>query len=541
MPRIHRLDSLPRRFRRVAGGLFGSLAVALGWGDGAAATTPNIVVILTDDLGFGDLGGYGADPAVIPTPHLDRLAAESRRFTRAYAPASTCTPTRYSMMTGEYAWRRPPAQTSILDGDAPLAIEAGRRTLPALLREAGYVTALVGKWHLGLGEAGRPVDFNGRIAPGPLEVGFDSAFFIPATVDRVPCVYIDDHRVFGLDPADPIRVSYSTPLREEPIGRERPELMRVPTDGQHSDTILNGIGRIGFMSGGRTARWKDEDIADVIVRRAVAFLERQRPGRPFFLNFGTHDPHAPRIPHPRFLGSSKAGPRGDVIVQIDWCVGELLAALERAGLAENTLVLFTSDNGPVVIDSYRDGSDEALGDHRPAGPLRGGKYSVFEGGARVPLLVRWPGRVTPGVTDAMISLMDLPATLGALVGRPARPDDSPDSLDLRGALLGGPEGGVREEIVVQGLNHLALRQGDWKFIPPNRPAGTPRPRDVRMAETVVTEPLLFDLAADPGESRNLAAAHPERVRAMERRLEQLHAVRSVSNSLPPGSPHPETP
>jgi arylsulfatase A-like enzyme len=476
------------------------------------------VLIVTDDLGYGDTGCYGARPGSIATPNIDRLAAAGRRFTQAYAPASTCTPTRYALLTGEYAWRQPPKRTNVLAGDAPLAIDPGRRTLPALLREAGYRTALVGKWHLGLGEPGQGIDFNGHLAPGPLEVGFDSAFFIPATVDRVPCVYIENHRVFGLDPADPIRVSYTTPLRGEPIAREHPELVRVPTDNQHSDTLLDGIGRIGYMSGGRAARWKDEDIADVITRRAVDFIAAQSAARPFFLFFGTHDPHAPRVPHPRFRGKSGAGLRGDVIQQIDWCVGELLAALERQGLARNTLVIFTSDNGPVVIDSYRDGSDAALGAHRPAGILRGGKYTVFEGGLRVPLVASWPGRIPAGVSDQVFCLIDLPATLGALVGVPARPTDSPDSLNLLPVLMGGTRAGLRHELVLQGMGHRALRQGNWKFIPPNRPVGTKRPTVEKLADTVVTEPHLYDLAVDPGETRNLASQLPEIAAAMAAKL-----------------------
>ena len=482
---------------------------------------PNIVLIVADDLGWGDVGCYGAKPAAITTPNVDRLAAAGRRFTHAYAPASTCTPTRYAMLTGEYAWRQPPRRTNVLAGDAPLAIDPGRRTLPTLLKEAGYTTTLVGKWHLGLGEQGKVIDLNGHLAPGPLEVGFDSAFFIPATVDRVPCVYIENYRVYGLDPADPIRVSYTTPLREEPIAREHPELVRVPADNQHADTLLDGIGRIGYMSGGRAARWKDADIADVITRRAVAFLEAQRPGKPFFLFFGTHDPHAPRVPHPRFARKSGAGARGDVIQQFDWCVGEIMAALERRQLAAHTLILVTSDNGPVVIDSYRDGSDVALGSHRPAGPLRGGKYGVFEGGVRVPFVARWPARIPAGVCDQVFSLIDLPATLGTLVGVPTRAADSPDSLNLLPLLLGETKAEMRSELVLQGMGHLALRSGDWKYIPANRPSGTQRPTEARMADTVLTEPHLYDLAADPGETRNLAAVHPEKAAELAARLRTL--------------------
>jgi len=492
-----------------------------------ASSRPNILLIIADDLGYGDLGSYGAKS--IPTPHLDRLAREGLRFTQAYAPSATCTPSRYALLTGEYPWRQPPKKTSILDGDAPLALDPARPTLASFLREQGYATGLVGKWHLGLGDGVTPIDFNGHIAPGPLEVGFQEAFFIPATVDRVPCVFIDGHRVAGLEPSDPLAVSYLQRIGDDPVGHERADLLKYPADRQHADSIVNGISRIGHMGGGRRARWVDEDIADVLTKRAVDFIARHRT-RPFFLNLGLHDPHVPRMPHPRFRGKSRAGIRGDTIVQIDWVVGELLAALARHGLERNTLIVFTSDNGPVLFDGYFDGAAEANGDHRPAGGLRGWKYLRYEGGTRIPLLARWPGVVPGGATTAaFFSLHDLFATIAALLEKPLPEGAGRDGLDLSAVLRGRVPAELRTSIVQHGIgNVLALRAGDWKYIPANADtaSGIGRgadPRDRRFADAAVPESLLFNLADDPGETTNLAPKNPGRVRELAALLDAIRA------------------
>jgi len=484
---------------------------------------PNIVLIIADDLGFGDLGCYGASG--VDTPNIDRLAARGLRFTQAYAPSSTCTPSRYALLTGEYPWRQPPKQTAILDGDSPLAITPGTPTLPVLLKRAGYATALIGKWHLGLGDGRTPVDFNGAIKPGPLEIGFDSAFFIPATVDRVPCVFIENHRVHQLDPGDPIVVSYLERIGPNPVGHEHPELLKVGADRQHADTIVNGISRIGHMSGGRKARWVDEDIADTLTQRAVSFIEANRE-RPFFLHFGTHDPHVPRMPHARFRGKSRSGIRGDAIVQLDWQVGEIVAALDRHKLSEQTLVLFTSDNGPVLFDGYFDESAEDAGEHTPAGGLRGAKYLRFEGGTRVPFIAVWPDRVPVGVTTQMFSLVDLMATCAALTKQPL-PASAVDSLNLLPVLLAETNAQIRTNVVQHGIgNALALRSGDWKFIPANADSASgigrgADPMDTRFIEAIVRQKLLFNLAEDPAEKRNLAATHPEKLAELSMLLAEI--------------------
>ncbi len=465
-----------------------------------AADRPNIVLLYADDLGYGDTGCYGATR--VPTPNLDRLAKEGLRFTDAHCAASTCTPSRYAMLTGEYAWRR--KGTGVLPGDAPLIIEPGRTTVASVLRGAGYKTGVVGKWHLGLGRGG--LDWNGDIQPGPLELGFDYCFLMPATGDRVPCVYVENHRVVGLDAKDPLKVSFGEYIGDEPTGKAQPELLRVAPSHGHDQTIVNGVSRIGYMSGGKAARWSDEDMADTYVKKAEEFIA-QNKAAPFFLYFSTHDIHVPRQPHVRFAGKSELGVRGDVIMEFDWCVGAVLAALEKHGLAENTLVIFSSDNGPVVDDGYRDGAKEKLGDHRPAGPLRGGKYSIFEGGTRVPFVVRWPGRVKPGVSDALICQVDFPATFAALTGQSFDAKTSPDSQNILPALLG--ESATGRTQLVEHSGGLALRQGAWKFIPA-------RPGAKRFAETDTEPgndpaPQLYDLATDLGETRNIAAAHPDKV------------------------------
>ncbi len=472
---------------------------------------PNIVILYADDLGYGDLGCYGG-PGV-PTPNLDRMAREGLRFAQGYATAATCTPSRYSLLTGSYPWRNKAAQ--ILAGDAPLIIPAGCPTLPALLRSAGYATGIVGKWHLGLGSG--TLDWNGDIAPGPLDVGFEEAFFMPGTNDRVPCVYVRGRRVAGLDPADPIEVTYD-PARKFPgipTGRDNPELLRLRPSHGHDMSIVNGVSRIGFMRGGRSALWKDEEMAEVFLAEAIAFLERHRE-HPFFLYYAFHQPHVPRLPGPRFAGSTPLGPRGDVIAEMDWCVGEVLQALDRLGLARNTLVVFSSDNGPVLDDGYQDRAVELTGSHRPAGPLRGGKYSLYDGGTRVPLIVRWPGTVHPGESPALVSQVDFAASFAALAGVSLPDEAAPDSLDLRPALLGQSHVG-RQELVAEGIGaRTVVRQGDWVFIPPYPGEAVSRTTGIELGNS--REPQLYDLGTDIGERTNLASACPEIVEALSARL-----------------------
>jgi len=485
---------------------------SLCWTTANAAEKPNIVLIYTDDVGDGDVGCYAAKG--VETPNVDRLAREGLRFTDAHCSAATCTPSRFALLTGSYAFRQ--KGTGVLSGNAGMIIRPGVPTLPSLLKEAGYSTGVVGKWHLGLGDGN--ANWNKIVKPGPNQIGFDYHFLIPATGDRVPCVYFEQDRVVDLDPADPIETSYGKPIGDGPFGKDRPDLLKQKWSHGHDSTIVNGISRIGFMTGGEKARWVDEDMADVISHKAVAFIE-QHQDKPFFLYFSTHDIHVPRVPHSRFVGKSTMGLRGDAIVQMDWCVGELLGTLDRLKLTDNTLVIFSSDNGPVLDDGYVDMANEKLGNHKPAGEFRGGKYSLFEGGTRVPFIVRWPGHVTPNSdTDALFGQVDLPASLAALVGI-SRPEQGlPDSHDELDTLLG--EDSIGRLHLVHEARALAVRLGKWKFIPP----GSSRENLGPWNTVKVPEPgFLFDLANDPGEKNDVADQQPDKLAELSELLTTIQS------------------
>ncbi|MEA2069543.1 MAG: arylsulfatase [Verrucomicrobiota bacterium] len=469
---------------------------------------PNVVIIYGDDVGYGDLGVYGAEK--IPTIHLDKLAENGLVFTDAHSATGTCTPSRYSMLTGRFAFRRD--GTGILAGDGKLCIDTHVLTLPKLFQQAGYKTAVIGKWHLGLGKGS--IDWNTQVKPGPAEVGFDYSFILPATGDRVPCVYMENQRILNLDPDDPITVSYKKPLAGYPNGHEHPELLIYPADKQHSDTIVNGVSRIGYMSGGKAALWDDEGMADELVARTKAFIAANKE-RPFFLYFAAHDIHVPRIPHPRFRGKSQSGLRGDAMVQLDWCAGEIVKTLEDAGLAKNTIVIFSSDNGPVYDDGYADGStvkkSSASNDqgHYGAGPHRGGKYQIYEGGTRVPMIVSWPGHIKPGTSKALVSQLDFLSSFAALLGIDVPPAEAIDSQNALPALLGTDQQG--NEYIIEQAAELALRHHGWKYIAP-RIKKDWRPK---------VKPALFNLDVDIGETNNLIKMHPEQVEAMSAKLNQI--------------------
>lgn len=486
----------------------------------AESKFPNIVVIYADDLGYGDVSCYGATK--VKTPNIDRLASQGLRFTNAHSPSATCTPSRYAMLTGEYAWRR--KGTGIARGDARMIIQPGWTTLPLVLQKAGYTTGVVGKWHLGLGAREREIDWNGEIKPGPLDIGFDYCFLIPATGDRVPCVYVENRRIVGLDPADPIQVSFDGPIGDEPTGKDHPELLKMHPSHGHDQTIINGISRIGYMSGGKAARWVDEDIADTITEKARSFIEKHQDER-FFLYFSTHDIHVPRVPHPRFAGKSGLGPRGDAILQFDWCVGEILKTLDRLNLSKNTLVIFTSDNGPVVDDGYKDQAVERLSGHKPGGPLRGGKYSAFDAGTRVPFIVRWPGQVEPGESDALVCQIDFTASLAVLTNRKLTRDDAPDSFNVLSALLG--RSSLGRDHLVEHAGTLSLIKGYWKYIEPSK--GPKVNRNVNIELGNDPQPQLYDLRNDLGEKHNLATKYPEIAKELAALLKK---IRSDGRSRP---------
>ena len=464
----------------------------------AAPARPNIIVILADDLGYGDVGCYGAK--AVETPHIDRLAREGLQFTGGYCSASTCTPTRFSMLTGKYAFRQ--KGTQIAPPNATALIRPGTVTLPSLLQQAGYATAVIGKWHLGLGQGSQP-DWNGELKPGPLEIGFDYCFLLPTTNDRVPSVYVENHRVRNLDPTDPLWVSNKNE-DQQPTGRTNRDSLRMDWSHGHNNTIHNGISRIGFFGGGgQDARWRDEDLADAWVTESVRWIEKNKDN-PFFLFFSSHDIHVPRMPHERFQGESTLGFRGDAIVELDWCVGQLAETLDRLELTDRTMIIFCSDNGPVLDDGYKDGAKVKRGDHQPSGPYRGGKYSAYEGGTRTPFITWWPGTINPGTSAEMVCTIDFAASLSALVGQELPATACPDSFNVLPAMLGQAGAKGRPHLVEEAPGAVGLRVGDWKLVRLKR-----------------EKYELYDLAKDPGETTDVAQEHPERIRKMTAQLDQI--------------------
>lgn len=481
----------------------------------AADSKPNVIVIMADDLGYGDVSCYGATE--LSTPHIDRLAAEGVRFTSGYCSASTCTPTRYSFLTGTYAFRQ--EGTGIAPPNSPALIPANTTTIASLLKQAGYRTAVIGKWHLGLGV--EQPDWNGLLKPGPLEIGFDHCFLLPTTNDRVPQVYVEDHRVLDLDPADPLWVGKKKPSEDHPTGITHRETLKMDWSHGHNATIHNGISRIGFYTGGNTARFRDEDLTDKWVEKSIKWIEQDRK-QPFFLFFSSHDLHVPRMVHERFQGATKLGPRGDAIVELDWCVGQLLDALDRLKLAENTLVVFCSDNGPVLDDGYKDDAIEKIGKHQAAGPYQGGKYNVFEGGTRTPFITRWTGHISPGVSDEMVCTIDLAASCAALAGVDLPSDGCLDSMDVSAALLGKDDAKGRDHLIQQdngrGGNY-GFRVGDWKLV--RHDSKKTRNTGLRLKGRPVNRFELYNLAEDPSESRNVMKEQPAIAERMKKRLADL--------------------
>ena len=328
---------------------------------------PNIIIIYADDLGYGDVSSYGV--GTLETPNIDKIANNGVRFTNGYASSATCSPSRYALMTGTYPFRNKKAK--ILTG-ANLIIDTLEMTIPKMLKTKGYETGIVGKWHLGLGDS--KINYNEKITPGPNEVGFDHSFIMADTQDRVPTVYIENGHVVNLDPNDPIEVNFGDNDYGLPSGKKNPELLSMMWHHGHNSAIVNGVPRIGYMKGGEKAKWSDIDMADKFLDEAKKYINKVKD-KPFFLFYTLQQPHVPRTPHPRFEGSSGMGPRGDVIKEADWCIGELYDHLEENNLLENTIIIISSDNGPVLNDGYFDDAVEKLGDHTPAGKLRGGKYS----------------------------------------------------------------------------------------------------------------------------------------------------------------------
>ncbi|WP_254883146.1 MULTISPECIES: sulfatase family protein [Bacteroides] len=474
---------------------------------------PNVIVIMADDIGYGDLSCYGEK--AIHTPNVEKLANQGVRFIDAHSVAATSTPSRYSFLTGHYAWRR--TDTGVAPGDAGMIIRPEQYTVADLFKGAGYVTGAVGKWHLGMGDKTGEQDWNELITPGLKDIGFDYSYIMAATGDRVPCVWVENGSVVDLDSEDPIYVSYKTPFHGEPLGKTHPELltlMKPSPDHGHDQAIVNGISRIGYMKGGKKALWKDENINDSIVAHGLAFIERNKE-HPFFLYFATNDVHVPRVPHPRFAGKSGMGARGDALIEFDWTVGQVMETLERLGLRENTLIVLTSDNGPVVDDGYQDQAVELLGEHRPWGAYRGGKYSSFEAGTRIPFIVSYPGKVKEGVSKALVSQVDFLASMSELLGVSLTCDQKKDSREQLSTWYGKDKKG--RDYVVEQAGSLAVSDGEWKYISPSDKKAYEKLTNTELGNA--PQDQLYFLKKDIGEKNNLAGRYPEKIKAFQRILE----------------------
>src|SRR6056300_166300 len=457
---------------------------------------PNIIIIYADDLGYGDVSAYGL--GTLTTPNIDKIANQGTRFTSGYSSSATCSPSRYALLTGTYPWRNKRAK--ILTG-ANLIIDTGEMTIPKMLKTQGYQTAIVGKWHLGLGNS--KIDYNKKISPGPNEVGFDYSFIMPDTQDRVPTVYLENGSVVNLDPEDPIEVSFEQNFEGQPTGKDNPELLTMKWHHGHNGSIVNGVSRIGFMKGGEQAKWSDIDMADEFLNQAKRYINKAKEA-PFFLYYTLQQPHVPRTPHPRFEGTSGMGPRGDAIVEADWCIGELYNHLEENNLLENTIIILSSDNGPVLNDGYYDEAVEKLGDHTPAGILRGGKYSLFEAGTRVPFISYWKGVTKSKVSNKLISQIDIFSSLSSIINSNLF---TKDSRDLSQLLLTG-SGVERDKLILEAFGKTALKYGNWILIPPYEGSPISKYTNVELGNSDNYQ--LYNLKDDPSQKINLVNQEKEK-------------------------------
>jgi arylsulfatase A len=469
-----------------------SLLMGLTTFASSAVETPNIVVILSDDYGWGSLGCYGADPNLIRTPNLDRLAKEGRRFTDANTTSSVCSPTRYALLTGRYCWRTS-LKHEVLNTYAPLHIEPTRLTLASLLKRKGYTAAAIGKWHLGYGTAPK-ADFTRELKPGPLEIGFDYHFGVPSNHGDVSGVFVENRKVSG--------------LRSDKL------------DPAAAGTNFNGAKYAGIDAPQRV----DDDVMPLLTTKAVDWINQQSAAKPFFLYFTPVAVHNPITPSAKTKGSSAAGPYGDFIHELDASVGRVLDVLDQKGFAQNTLVLFTSDNGGVNkpnIDSVQTQAIKA--GLKVVGPFRGGKHDVWEGGFRVPYIVRWPGRVPAGtVCDEMLSVVDTLATIAALVGESLPPHDiaAEDSYNMLPVWLGHPTiKPTRPDLIVHSADgNFAIRQGAWKYIEgsmhPDTKPGAKRSRADQF------RPQLYRLSDDVAEAHDVSQTHADQVKLLATLLDK---------------------
>ena len=472
---------------------------------------PNILIIYLDDLGYGDVSAY--NKGNLQTPNIDKLANNGLKFTNGYSSSATCSPSRYALLTGKYPWRNPKAK--IITGGS-LIIDTTEVTLPKVLNSNGYYSGIVGKWHLGLGST--KINYNSVISPGPNQVGFNYSYIMADTQDRVPCVYIENGKVVNLDDDDPIEVNFAVNSNFDdynlPTGLNNPELTNMKWHHGHNGSIINGVPRIGYMKGGENALWRDIDMADHFLKKANEFLEENKKNN-FFLFYSLQQPHVPRTPHPRFEGLSGMGPRGDVILEADWCIGQIYKTLEKLDLLKNTLIILSSDNGPVLNDGYYDNAVELLGDHDPFGGLRGGKYSLFEAGTKVPFIAYWKNIIQSGVSNEIISQIDLLSSISSIVGDKFR---SRDGKDLSNLILNN-SGNGRKELIIEATTRTAFRSGDWVMIPPYN--GVPVNKNVNIELGNSNEYKLFNIKNDPGQKINLIKVNNIQLQKMIKRYKSI--------------------
>lgn len=483
-----------------------------------AQERPNVIFLIADDLGYGDLSCYGADR--VQTPTIDSLASEGVLLTNMHTCAATSTPSRYGLLTGQYPWRKP--NTNIAPGDEALIISPNTYTIADLFKQAGYATAAIGKWHLGLGSKRGQQDWNGELDITPRDIGFDYHYLMAATSDRVPCVFIENGSVANYDPTAPIYVSYRKNFPGEPTGRKNPELLTKlrpsPRHG-HNQSIVNGISRIGYMKGGGKALWRDEDIADSIAAHANRFITRHKDN-PFFMYLCTNDVHVPRYPHERFRGKNPMGLRGEAIMQFDWTVKQVVDHLKRLGLDKNTLLIISSDNGPVLDDGYQDYAWKLCGSHRPSGPFRGGKYSSYEGGSAVPFIVYWPEKIKGGIrSNVLASHIDLAETMAKLIKEEHPANAFPDSENhLR--TLKGKYRGARKEVYFMPVNRsVDLVTKRWKYMPPCK--GYKEAWQTHIETGFMQKPQLYDFYRGRYEAKNEYKEYPRVVKKLQKKMDKM--------------------
>ena len=462
---------------------------------------PNIVLIYADDLGYGDLSCYGA--IKVNTPNIDKLAKEGRLFTDAHSTSAVCTPSRYALLTGEYPFRV--NEYSAIFCEDRLLIDTKKTTMASLLKRKGYATACVGKWHLGFGDKPKP-DWNKELTPGPLEVGFDYFFGLPVVNSHPPFVYMENRRIVGLDPSDPLIYQRGG----KTYGKEYHKKHTSPHRGMAS------------LIGGKAAHdlYIDELIGEKLTQKALAWMNKQK--QPFFLYYASHNVHYPITPHPYFHGKSGSGLRGDFVEELDWSVGQLIAAVERFGVLDNTIFVFTSDNGAVFNPSSEDIINSG---HTPNGKLKGKKFGAWEGGHRVPLIVCWPGKI-PAETrsDALIANMDLLPTFAAITDQKLTPNDARDGVNQLPLLVEEVGVSARDELIIMPhmRSHTSLRQGDWIYIPGPGDGGWTKGKP---GESVRQ---LYNLKEDPSQKNNRIGDYPGRADAMAKRIKAMLQERGVT-------------